>query len=82
MGRSYEHDEHGTEAILRLLNSLPPHYPVNTIVVDGFEKPVSTFVTVKNGLAYFTEMSGGLAIVDVNKITVVDSPPPALPPVK
>ena len=83
MGRPHERGENGSgaESILRLLISLPPHYPVNRIVVDGVEKAVSTFVTVNNDLAYFTEMSGGLAIVDVNKISVVGSPPPALPPV-
>jgi hypothetical protein len=63
--------------ICRLLASLPPQYPVESIVVDGFEEDVNAFVTLNEDtdLAYFTEPGGGLVVANCRRISLIDFPP-------
>lgn len=65
--------------ICELLASLPPQYPVDEIVVDGFSETVNAFVTLdeSTNLAYFTEMGGGLVVADCRQISEIEFPPPA-----
>ena len=63
--------------ICDLLASLPPQYPVESIVVDGFEEDVNAFVNLNRdtNLAFFTEDGGGLVVADCRRITLIDFPP-------
>lgn len=63
--------------ICDLLATLPPQYPVESIVVEGFDEDVNAFVTLNRftNLAYFTEGSGGLVVADCRKISLIDFPP-------
>lgn len=64
------------ENICNLLANLPPQYPVNEIVVDGFSESVNAFITLDEttNLAYFTEDGGGLVVADCRRISEVDFP--------
>ena len=63
--------------ICDLLSSFPPQYPVESIVVDGFEEDVNAFVSFdrNSNLAYFTEPGGGLVVADCRRISQIDFPP-------
>ena len=65
--------------ICNLLSNLPPQYPVESIVVDGFEEDVNAFVSFNRGtnLAFFTEGNGGLVVADCRRISQIDFPPVA-----
>lgn len=63
--------------IYRLLANLPPQYPVDEIVVDGFSESVNAFIAFdrSTNLAYFTEAAGGLVVADSRQISLIDFPP-------
>lgn len=63
--------------ICDLLASLPPQYPVESVVVDGFDEEVNAFVNLNpaTNLAYFTEGGGGLVVADCRKISIINFPP-------
>ena len=67
----------GDNNICELLASLPPQYPVDEIVVDGFSESVNAFVFLdeSTNLAYFTEDTGGLVVADCRRISEIDFPP-------
>lgn len=64
------------ENICNLLANLPPQYPVDEIVVDGFSESVNAFIALDEttNLAYFTEDTGGLVVADCRRISEVDFP--------
>ncbi len=74
-----QHQHHNNNPICDLLSTLPPQYPVESIVVDGFEEDVNAFVTLNRNtnLAYFTEPGGGLVVADCRRISEIDFPPVA-----
>lgn len=41
------------EQICDLLATLPPNYPVNSVVVDGVSQETTNFIVLDNRLAYF-----------------------------
>ncbi|MGG0669650.1 hypothetical protein [Sporosarcina koreensis] len=65
------------DVICELLEKLPPQYPVDEIVVDGFSESVNAFIALDrdNNLAYFSESGGGLVVADCRRISLVDFPP-------
>ncbi len=72
-------NNNNNNGICALLSTLPPQYPVESIVVDGFEEDVNAFVTLNRNtnLAYFTEPGGGLVVADCRRISEIDFPPVA-----
>ena len=70
-------NSNGETNICELLANLPPQYPVDEIVVDGFSESVNAFVTLDEttNLAYFTEDTGGLVVADCRRISEIDFPP-------
>lgn len=66
-----------TDGICELLAQLPPQFPVEAIVADGFNEDVTAFVTLNEDthLAYFTEIGGGLVVADCRRISLIDFPP-------
>lgn len=54
-----------------LLASLPPAYPVDNVVVDGESHGTSNFVSLQNGLAYFTNGSE-IKVFNVSSIDGLD----------
>lgn len=64
------------ENICDLLATLPPNYPVDEIVVDGFSESVARFISfnAETNLAYFREEGGGLVVADCTRISLVDFP--------
>jgi hypothetical protein len=63
--------DHG---IVEILEDLTPQSPVTGINVDGFHEEVSGFITFdkRNNLVYFSQVGGGLVIVDVNKLYFIE----------
>lgn len=76
MNNNYHNNNNG---ICGLLSNLPPQYPVESIVVDGFEEDVNAFVSFNRNtnLAFFTETGGGLVVADCRRISLIDFPPVA-----
>lgn len=76
MSNSRGNNGRGNNGICDLLANLPPQYPVNEIVVDGFNEDVNAFITLDqdSDLAYFSEGGGGLVVADCRKISLVDFP--------
>jgi hypothetical protein len=74
---NYHNNHNNNNDICRLLGTLPPQYPVESIVVDGFEEDVNAFVNLEEdtNLAYFTEPGGGLVVADCRRISQIDFPP-------
>lgn len=54
-----------------LLATLPPAYPVDNVVVDGVLQSTSNFVSVQNGLAYFTD-GAQIKVFNVSSIDGLD----------
>jgi len=65
-----------TRSICELLSTLPPHYSISEIVVDGVTESVNYFITLDSStnLAYFSSVSGGLVIADCRRISQVVVP--------
>jgi hypothetical protein len=63
-------------SIVDVLESLTPQTAVNEIVVDGYNENVNAFITLDRakGLAYFSEVGGGLVVADISKISLIDFP--------
>lgn len=64
------------DGICDLLATLPPNYPVDEIVVDGFSESVARFINFEEStnLAYFREAGGGLVVADCRDISLIDFP--------
>ncbi len=70
-------DEIGrTRSICEFLSTLPPHYSISEIIVDGVSESVNYFITLDSStnLAYFSSVSGGLVIADCRRISQVVVP--------
>lgn len=63
-----------SRSILEILGDLTPQTPVGGLVVDGYYRSASGFITFdrRNNLAYFSQVGGGLIVVNASEISLIE----------
>ncbi|WP_066051403.1 hypothetical protein [Robertmurraya korlensis] len=63
-------------SIVDLLENLAPQTPVSGIQVDGYYEHATAFITLDKarGLAYFSGVGGGLVVVDISELSLIEFP--------